>query len=124
MEILIIALLTLITAFFSLSEISLVSVKTSRIQALADQGSKRARTILSLLSDPEKFLSSVQVGITLTGIVAGAYGEATLSEDFEHYLMRWPSLAHYAHPIGLIVIIGGITYFTIVIGELVPKTVP
>ncbi|MEO8589795.1 MAG: hemolysin family protein [Flavobacteriales bacterium] len=123
MEFVIIALLTLITGFFALSEISLVSVKTSRIQALADSGSSRARTILALLADPEKFLSSVQVGITLTGIVAGAYGEATLSEDFEHYLKGWPSLAPYAHSIGVVVIIGGITYFTIVVGELVPKTI-
>ena len=74
MEILIIGLLTLLNGFFSLSEIALVSVKASRIQSLADQGSGRAKTILKLLADPEGFLSSVQVGITLIGIVAGAYG--------------------------------------------------
>ena len=70
MEILVIFLLTLVNGFFSLSEIALVSVKESRIQALADRGGKRARTILTLLANPESFLSSVQVGITLIGIIS------------------------------------------------------
>lgn len=83
MEILVIVILTLVNAFFSLSEIALVSVKPSRIQALADKGSSRAKTILKLLANPEGFLSSVQVGITLIGIVSGAYGGAALTDDLE-----------------------------------------
>ncbi|HPF91746.1 MAG TPA: hemolysin family protein, partial [Flavobacteriales bacterium] len=121
MEILVILLLTLVNGFFSLSEIALVSVKPARIQALADKGSTRARTILKLLADPEGFLSSVQVGITLIGIVSGAYGGAALTDDLETVLERWPSVAGYAHNVALAVVIGGITYFTIVVGELVPK---
>jgi putative hemolysin len=123
MEVLVIFLLTLVNGFFSLSEIALVSVKPSRIQALADQGSSRARTILKLLADPEGFLSSVQVGITLIGIISGAYGGAALTDDLEAVLRTWPSLALYAHNVALVVVIGGITYFTIVVGELVPKTI-
>ncbi|MDX9749490.1 MAG: hemolysin family protein [Flavobacteriales bacterium] len=123
MEILIIALLTLLNGFFSLSEIALVSVKESRIRSLAEQGNGRARTILRLLENPENFLSSVQVGITLIGIVAGAYGGAALTDDMRAVLARWPMVAPYAHTLALAVVIGGITYFTIVVGELVPKTI-
>ncbi len=123
MELLVIALLTLLNGFFSLSEIALVSVKQSRMQALADQGSKRAGTILRLLAKPEDFLSSVQVGITLIGIVSGAYGGAALTGDVEAWFLRWPPLAPYAHPAALVLVIGGITYFTIVVGELVPKSI-
>lgn len=122
MEILVIVILTLVNAFFSLCEIALVSVKPSRIQALADKGSTRAKTILKLLANPEGFLSSVQVGITLIGIVSGAYGGAALTDDLEAVLIGWPSIAPYAHNVALVVVIGGITYFTIVVGELVPKT--
>ena len=123
MEVLVIFLLTLLNGFFSLSEIALVSVKSSRIQALADQGDGRAKTILKLLADPEGFLSAVQVGITLIGIIAGAYGGTALTGDLEAVLLGRPALAPYAHDIALIVVIGGITYFTIVVGELVPKSV-
>ncbi|MBL7950487.1 MAG: HlyC/CorC family transporter [Flavobacteriales bacterium] len=122
MEILVIVILTLVNAFFSLCEIALVSVKPSRIQALADKGSSRAKTILKLLANPEGFLSSVQVGITLIGIISGAYGGAALTDDLEAVLIGWPSIAPYAHNAALVVVIGGITYFTIVVGELVPKT--
>ena len=83
MEIIVIFFLTLLNGFFALSEIALVSVKKSRIQHLADQGNSRAKTILELLDKPENFLSSVQVGITLIGIIAGAYGGATLTDDLE-----------------------------------------
>lgn len=123
MEIIVIILLTLVNAFFSLSEIALVSVKPTRIQALADKGSTRAKTILKLLANPEGFLSSVQVGITLIGIVSGAYGGAALTDDLQAVLMNWPGIAPYAHNVALAVVIGGITYFTIVVGELVPKTI-
>lgn len=123
MELLIIFALTLINGFFSLSEIALVSVKPARIQALVDKGSANARTIQRLLADPEAFLSSIQVGITLIGIFSGAYGGAALTDDLKVFLERWPSLGPYAHDIALGVVIGGITYFTIVVGELVPKTI-
>jgi putative hemolysin len=123
MEVLVIVLLTLLNGFFSLSEIALVSVKRARIQIAADRGSRGAKAVLKLLDDPEAFLSSVQVGITLIGIIAGAYGGAALTDDMELFLSRWPALMPYTHSIALTLVIGSITYFTIVVGELVPKSI-
>jgi putative hemolysin len=123
MEILIILFLTLLNGFFSLSEIALVSVKKSRMEHLAAQGNTRALTVLKLLENPENFLSSVQVGITLIGIISGAYGGATLTDDLEKVLVNFAFLGNYVHTVSLIAVIGSITYFTIVIGELVPKTI-
>jgi putative hemolysin len=123
MEIIVIILLTFLNAFFALSEISLVSVKKSRIQHLADQGNSRAKTILGLLDKPENFLSSVQVGITLIGIIAGAYGGANLTDDMEKLLVNVKFLGGSVHMVSLFIVIGSITYFTIVVGELVPKTI-
>jgi putative hemolysin len=123
MEIIVIFFLTLLNGFFALSEIALVSVKKSRIQHLADQGSSRAKTILELLDKPENFLSSVQVGITLIGIIAGAYGGATLTDDLEATFGTNSFLGTYVHSVSLVIVIGSITYFTIVIGELVPKSI-
>ncbi|MBL7985494.1 MAG: DUF21 domain-containing protein, partial [Flavobacteriales bacterium] len=97
MEILIIGLLTLLNGFFSLSEIALVSVKDSRMQALAEGGSFAARKVLRLRKDPENFLSSVQVGITLIGIISGAYGGAALTDDMQGFLARWSVIEPYAH---------------------------
>ena len=123
MELLIIFILTLLNGFFALTEIALVSVKKSRMEHLAAQGSSRAKTILKLLENPENFLSSVQVGITLIGIISGAYGGATLTDDMENFLSGITFFQPYTHNISLIIVIGGITYFSIVIGELVPKSV-
>jgi putative hemolysin len=123
MEIFIIFILTLLNGFFALSEIALVSVKKSRIEHLAAQGSSRAKIVLELLENPENFLSSVQVGITLIGIISGAYGGATLTDDMERFLSQFTFLHHYHHMIALFTVIGSITYFSIVIGELVPKTI-
>lgn len=123
MEFLVIFVLTLLNGFFALSEIALVSVDPARMQARVDQGDRRARIVMKLLGDPEGFLSSVQVGITLIGIVAGAYGGANLTDDMEAVLKGWPAIAAHARTISLVLVIGGITYFTIVVGELVPKTI-
>lgn len=123
MEITIIFLLTLLNGFFSLSEIALVSVKKSRMQQLANNGSARAKIVLDLLENPENFLSSVQVGITLIGIISGAYGGAALTDDMEKFLLHFSIFGEYTHLVALVFVIGSITYFSIVIGELVPKTI-
>lgn len=123
MELIIIFILTLLNGFFALSEIALVSVKRSKIEHLASHGNKKAKSILKLLESPENFLSSVQVGITLIGIISGAYGGATLTDDLERYLIHFTFLHPYVRDISLIIVIGGITYFSIVIGELVPKSI-
>ena len=123
MELLIIFILTLLNGFFALSEIALVSVKKTRIEHLAAQGNSNAKMVLKLLDNPENFLSSVQVGITLIGIIAGAYGGATLTDNMEVFLKQFLFLGNSVRTVSLIIVIGGITYFTIVIGELVPKTI-
>ena len=123
MEFLVIALLTLLNGFFSLSEIALLSVKPSRIQTLVDRGEPRARTILLLLSEPERLLSSVQVGITLIGIFSGAFGGATVTGDVQYWMEKAGMAPAPAHSAALLIVIGAITYFTIVVGELVPKSI-
>ncbi|MBC5774169.1 HlyC/CorC family transporter [Pontibacter sp. KCTC 32443] len=123
MEIIIIFILTLLNGFFALSEIALVSVKRNRIEQKAAKGSGNAKDVLKLLDEPENFLSSVQVGITLISIVAGAYGGAALSERFTPVVASITPLAPYAEEISIVIIVGLITYFTIVIGELIPKTI-
>src|SRR5690606_2816244 len=123
MEVIIIFVLTLLNGFFALSEIALVSVNKSRIQHKADKGNKNALLVLKLLDNPENFLSSVQVGITLIGIVAGAYGGATLTGEMVNFLSQFSFLGDSVTLVSMIIVIGTITYFTIVLGELVPKTI-
>lgn len=122
MEILVIFILTVINGFFALSEIALVSVKRQRIEQKAQRGNKSAQIVLSLLKNPEDFLSSVQVGITLIGIISGVYGGATLVNDVQPILERYEVLKPYAPQLAYVLIIGLITYFSIVIGELIPKS--
>ncbi len=123
MEIIILIILTLVNGFFALSEIAFVTSRRQRIEKKAHEGSKGAMTVLSLLKKPETFLSSIQVGITLIGIIAGAYGGATLTDDITPVFERVASLRPFAHELSLVVIIGLITYFTILFGELIPKTI-
>lgn len=121
-ELLIILLLNLINGIFALSEIALVSVKKQRILHLAEQGNSQAKTVLELLKNPEGFLSAVQIGITLIGIVSGVYGGATLTDNFRPVVEQVEFLRPYAGQIAYIVIVALITYLSIVIGELIPKT--
>ncbi len=122
MEIFVIGLLTIINALFSVSEIALVSVKPTRMQSLAAQGDRRAQRVLTLLAHPEAFLSAIQVGITLIGIFSGAFGGAVLTDDLASLLVSHGMAAIPASTIALVIVIGTITYFTVVVGELVPKT--
>ncbi|HEY4649832.1 MAG TPA: hemolysin family protein [Pontibacter sp.] len=122
MEIVILILLTLLNGFFALSELSIISVNKNRITQKAKQGSNSAKTVLQLLESPENFLSAIQVGITLIGIVSGAYGGAALSDDMKNWLVNIDFLAPYAGTLSIVLVVGLITYFSIVIGELIPKT--
>lgn len=122
MEIVVILLLTALNGFFSLSEIALVSTKKARLEQLAAKGSRRARIAVQLLEQPEHFLSAVQVGITLIGVVSGAFGGVALADDLRPVLEKVDWLTPYAPQISLVLVVGLITYLTIVLGELVPKT--
>ncbi|GGD97422.1 hypothetical protein GCM10011390_15300 [Aureimonas endophytica] len=119
---LILIFLILLNGFFSMSELALVSAKRSRLQQLADEGSKRARTALRLTEDPTAFLSTVQVGITLVGIIAGAYGGSVFSEPLAAILETMPGItAASANALAFAIVIVVITYLSLIFGELVPK---
>ncbi|MFH1121657.1 MAG: hemolysin family protein [Bacteroidota bacterium] len=122
MEILVIALLLLLNGLFAMYEIALVSSSKARLETLSQKGNKRARTILNLLQEPEKILSTIQVGITLIGIVSGAFGGIALSDDLTGILVKYPMAEPYAGTISVILVISLITYFSLVFGELVPKS--
>jgi len=123
MEILILAVLILLNGFFSLSEIALVSSKRSRLEQLRSEGHKGAATALKLLENSGNFLSAIQVGITLIGIITGYYGGSNLADDVVPLFERIGFVGNYVHDIALVLTIIIITYFSIVIGELVPKII-
>lgn len=123
MEILILGLLVLLNGFFALSEIAMVSSKRSRLEQFRQKGIKSAKIALDLLDDSENFLSAVQVGITLIGIVTGVYGGMNIADDVAPFFQKFELTVYYSYEISLSVTVIIITYFSIVIGELVPKTV-
>lgn len=120
-EIFTIALLILITGILAMSEASLVASRKARLQQQINEGDKAARTALDLIEDPNLFLSTVQIGITLTGVLAGAVGGATLSSALAVQLARIPGLATYAQSAALAVVVLIITVLSLWLGELVPK---
>lgn len=123
MEILVISILLLMNGLFAMFEIALVSSRKSRLQEKAKYGSKGAKTALLLLKEPEEILSAIQVGITLVGIVSGAFGGLALSEDMVPFFNKVSWLAPYADVLAVATVVGIITYFSLIIGELVPKTI-
>jgi putative hemolysin len=105
----------------AMSEIAVVSARRGRLRHAADTGNEEAQAALALSADPTQFLATIQIGITLIGIVAGAFGEATLARVLGSALSAIPSLTPYASAIATGVVVLGVTYTTLVIGELVPK---
>ena len=122
-EIAIIVLLTLMNGAFALSELAVVSSRRARLQTMADEGNAGARTALRMIANPSRFLSTVQIGITLVGVVAGAFGGATLGARFGTWLDTIPLLGGYGEVIGYGTVIVAITYLSIVLGELIPKRI-
>lgn len=120
-EILIILLLIIANGIFAMSEIAIVSANKIRLQQRADDGDAKARTALALAESPNRFLATVQIGITLVGIFAGAFGGATLSEKLAQFLQTIPVLAPYSGGLALGIVVACITYLSLVVGELVPK---
>ncbi len=123
MEIFILLILILLNGFFSLSEIAIVSSKTARLEQLKKSGARGAGIALKLRDDSEMFLSAVQVGITLVGLITGAYGGISLADEVAPLISKIEILRPYASGISMVLIMVLITYVTIVIGELVPKTI-
>ena len=117
----IIVLLVLANGVFAMAEIAIISCRKSRLRKLAEQGDTRAQAALELAESPNRFLSTVQVGMTLIGVMAGAFGGATIAREIAKALEPFPVLARYAEAIGIGAVVLGITLLSVVLGELVPK---
>lgn len=122
-DVLVIAGLILLNGLFSMSELAIVSARPARLKIAAERGSGGARCALALADNPGKFLSTVQIGITLVGIIAGAYSGASLGGPVGERLAAWGVPARYADDAGFALVIAATTYFSLVVGELVPKQV-
>ncbi|WP_298915014.1 hemolysin family protein [uncultured Nostoc sp.] len=120
-EILIILVLIIANGVFSMSEMAIVSARKVRLQQLANQGDPKAKAALKLAESPNHFLSTVQVGISLIGILTGAFGGATIANRVAVYIKRVPLLAPYSDPLSFGIVVLIITYFSLIVGELVPK---
>ena len=121
MDLLLLLLLILLNGILAMSEIAVVSSRKSRLQKLADDGSPGAQSALALSNEPSGFLSTVQVGITTVGILSGAIGESALADPLTDWLSGFVVLESYARGLTLTLVVVGLTYFSVVVGELVPK---
>jgi putative hemolysin len=122
-EITLILALILVNGVFAMSEIAVVSSRKTRLQQRASTGDAGARRALELAEDPSRFLATVQIGITLVGVLAGAYGGASIAARLDVYLERYPAMVAYSEGIALFVVVAVITFLSLVVGELVPKRV-
>jgi putative hemolysin len=121
LDIVIVAALILLNGFLAMSELAVVSSRPARLKVMADHGGRGAATALRLAEDPGRFLSSVQTGITLVGVIEGAYSGATLGQRLTGWLLLHGMQPGIANPLGVGVVVVLITYTSLVIGELVPK---
>jgi putative hemolysin len=121
LELLVILGLLVLNGIFAMSELAIVSARTARLKQASDEGSMGAQVALELTESPTRFLSTVQIGITLVGVLAGAFGGATLAEVLAEGLAEIALLEPYAHALGLGMVVVLISYLSLVIGELVPK---
>jgi putative hemolysin len=120
----IVLLLILLNGFFAMAEIALVSARPARLQPLAAEGHAGAEAALELKADPSRLLATVQIGITIIAVLLGTFGEATLGERLQDYLAEQGSfLADYAHAISMAAVVIGISFFSLILGELVPKRI-
>lgn len=122
-EILIVVVLTVVNGLLAMSELAVVSSRPARLKVLAGEGSKGADTALRLAEDPGKFLSSVQIGITLVGVLSGAFSGATLGSRLGDWLASVGVDAGLADALGVGIVVVIITYLSLIIGELVPKQI-
>lgn len=123
LEIFAIGVLILLNGILAMSEIAVISSRKIKLQKMSQEGNKGADITLELLESPNQFLSAVQIGITLIGILAGAFGGATVSIYLNNYLSSFSILAPYSDTLSIIFVVLIITYFSLVVGELVPKRI-
>jgi putative hemolysin len=118
---LVVVLLILLNGVFALSEIAVVSARKTRLRQWAEEGDAKARAALELADNPNQFLATIQIGITLVGILAGAFGGVTIAEELAIVLGGITWLAPYSHPLSVALVVLVITYLSLIVGELVPK---
>lgn len=121
MEIFIVLLLIFVNALFVVSEIALISARKSRLESLANKGDEKAKTALHLLENPERFLSTVQIGITLIAILTGVYSGEKFSDDLTPLIIQMGFSEAYAKTIATTIVVIIITFLSIIFGELIPK---
>jgi putative hemolysin len=120
----VVLLLVVLNGLFAMTELAVVSSRKSKLQSRAEKGDRGARKALKLSEEPTQFLSAVQVGITLIGILAGAYGQATIAGELNHFLeASFPAFARYSEFFATAVVVIFITYISLIVGELVPKRI-
>ena len=120
----IILLLIIVNGFFAMAEIALVAARNARLRPLAEAGNPGAQAALELKADPSRLLSTVQIGVTVIAILSGTFGEATLGDTLQGQLESFEGLAaRYAHVVSMAVVVIGISYFSLILGELVPKRI-
>jgi len=120
----IIFFLILFNGFFAMAEIALVSARPARLQPLAGGGNAGAKAAIELKADPSRLLATVQIGVTVIAVLSGTFGQATLGEPLEDYFASFPGwFSQYAHILAMAVVVIGISYFSLILGELVPKRV-
>jgi putative hemolysin len=120
-EIVLIFFLIFLNGLFALSELALVTARKTRLEQLTKEGDERARIALKLANSPDGFLSTIQIGITFVGILAGAFGGATIAEFLSRYIAVFPLLVPYDETISVAIVVVCITYLSLIIGELIPK---
>jgi putative hemolysin len=121
LEGLVVVLLILLNGIFAMSEIAVVSARKTRLRQWAEEGNAKARAALDLANNPNQFLATIQIGITLVGILAGAFGGATIAKELSVILNDISWLAPYSDPLSLVLVVVVIAYLSLIVGELVPK---
>ncbi|HEX3535294.1 MAG TPA: hemolysin family protein [Stellaceae bacterium] len=124
LSLLIVFLLILLNGFFAMAEIALVSARPARLQPYAERGNAGAKAALELKAEPSRLLATVQIGVTVIAVLTGTFGQATLGERLQDYLGEQTGfLQAYAHAISIAVVVIGVSYVSLIIGELVPKRI-
>src|SRR5260370_7491303 len=120
----IVLLLIIVNSVFAMAEIALVSARKARLVARGGAGNEGGQAALELKADPSRLLSTVQIGVTLIAVLSGTFGEATLGDQLERQLATYPWFtARYAHVISMAVVVIGISYFSLILRQLLPKRI-
>lgn len=122
-ELLVVLVLLLCNGVLAMSEIAIVSARKARLHRLAAEGDRGAQVALDLAGQPNKFFSTIQIGITLVGVTAGAFGGATIADELTAFFLTIPKTAPYAETLSVSIVVACITYVTLILGELVPKRI-